>query len=101
MEFKKELAIEGRFRKDEKFHVVTTTVADKSEKGWHKLKSLEEAKAELERIKREDEWQRQHKRCKPQTCGCIGISTEYYSEFDLVELRIKERQVSKWYLVEE
>ena len=43
MEFRKEWAIEGRWRKDKKFHVVTGTVADSSERGWHKFKSLEEA----------------------------------------------------------
>lgn len=100
MEFRKEWAIEGRFRKDEKFHVVTRSATDCSEIGWHWFKSLEEAQDELNRIKRAEEWQRKNKRCKPQTCGMISIETEYYSDFDLVELRIIERQVSNWYIVE-
>ena len=100
MKFKKEWVIEGRFRKDEKFHVVTKSVADRSELGWHWIKSLEEAKDELNRIKRQDEWERERKARKAQSCGMISISTEYYSDYDLVELRISERQVSNWYIVE-
>lgn len=100
MDFRKEYAIEGRWKKDTKFHVVTSTVADNSERGWHKIKSLEEARSEVKRIQAEQQWQQKHKKCKPMTCGCIGISTEYYSDYDLVELRIIERQVSNWYIVE-
>ena len=54
----------------------------------------------LNRIKAQEEWEQKHKQRKSQTCGCIGISTEYYSEYDIVEFRIIERQVSKWYIVE-
>lgn len=28
--------------------------------------------------------------------GSIGIGTEYYSEYDLLDLEIQSRQVTKW-----
>ena len=85
-----EYRITGRFRKDDKCHVVD----------WNRKWTLADAKHRLNEIQKLAEWEMTHKNCKPNTCGMIGISTEYYSDYDLLELRIESREVSPWSIVE-
>ena len=85
-ETRTEYRITGRFRKDEKRHVV-----DYSWK-WAK----EDVERRLKEIEEKEKWQREHKRCKAVQCGMVGISTEYHSDYDLLELRIESREVTKW-----
>ena len=38
----------------------------------------------------------EYKKCKAITCGIITVNTEYHSDYDLLELRIESREVTKW-----
>lgn len=85
-----EYRITGRFRgSGGKRHVV-----DRDPK-W----TLADAERRLNEIQKQAEWEMTHKKCKPTTCGMIGISTEYYSDYDLLDLRIESREVSPWSIV--
>lgn len=81
-----EYRIIGRFRKEERFHVV-----DRSTK-WTK----EDAERRLAELKKSAEWEMENKRRKSTQAGSIGISTEYYSDYDLLDLKIQSRQVTPW-----
>lgn len=85
-----EYRITGRFRKSDKRHVVD----------WNRKWTLADAENRLNEIQKQAEWEMTHKKCKPTTCGMIEISTEYYSDYDLLELRIESREVSPWSIVE-
>lgn len=85
-ECRTEYRITGRFRKDEKRHIVDCS--------WRWTK--EDAERRLRELEHEVQWEMEHKRRKSTTCGMIGISTEYYSDYDLLELRIESREVTKW-----
>ena len=65
-----EYRITGRFRKDDKRHVVD------GNRKW----TLDDAKNRLREIQHQTEWEMTQRKCKPTTCGMIGISTEYYSD---------------------
>lgn len=80
-----EYRIVGRFVKDEKPHVI-----DRDPK-WSKA----DAERRLQEIKQQEE--RAKKRgCYTSSVGLIGISTPYYSEYELVDLKIQSREVSAW-----
>lgn len=81
-----EYRIIGRFRKDEKSHVV-----DRNAK-WTK----EDAERRLAELKKSAEWEMENKRRKSTQAGSIGVSTEYYSDYDLLDLKIQSRQVTPW-----
>lgn len=85
-----EYRITGKFRKDDKRHVVD------SNRKW----TLADAKRRLEEVQRQVEWEIKHRKCKPTNCGMIGITTEYYSDYDLLELRIESREIIPWNIVE-
>lgn len=82
---KMEYRIVGRFVKDEKSHVVD-----------HNLKwTLQDAQRRLEELKREVEVAKKRGE-HVSNCGGIGISTPFYSEYELVDLRIQSREVTPW-----
>ena len=85
-ECKIEYRITGRFRKSDKRHVVD------SNRKWTK----KDAECRLKEIEQNVKWEMEHKKCKPVVCGMIGISTEYHSDYDLLELRIESREVTNW-----
>lgn len=81
-----EYRIIGRFRKDEKFHVVDFNRKWTFDDAMHRLKELQlKSKREIENKSR-----------SVQTCGSIGISTPYYSEYDLLDLKIQTREITPW-----
>lgn len=57
--------------------------------------SLEEAKYEVERMKREDGCDRRNSGSTV-VCGSIGVSTQHYSEYDIVAYRISKREVTPY-----
>lgn len=83
---KKEYRITGRFRKDSTRHTV-----DRNAK-WTKA----DAERRLKEIEAQSKWEMEHKAVKPTQCGMFSIDTPYYSEYDLLELRIESREVSDW-----
>ncbi|HHT96644.1 MAG TPA: hypothetical protein GXZ90_01960 [Clostridiales bacterium] len=83
---KKEYRITGRIRKDEKRHVVD------SSKKWN----LQDAQKRLKQIELKEEYQRKNKKVKAIQSGMISVSTEYHSNYDLLELRIECRDVTPW-----
>lgn len=85
-ETRTEYRITGRFRKDEKRHVV-----DFSRK-WTKL----DAEKRLKELERDVKWEMEHKTQKAVSCGMISVGTQYYSDYDLLDLRIESREVTKW-----
>ena len=76
-----EYRIVGRFRKDSKKHIVDFNRKWKKQDVEKRLRELtEESQKEIER-------------------KCIrseGLELEYYSEYDLLDLEIQSRKVSKW-----
>lgn len=81
-----EYCVVGRFRKDKKFHVML-----------HRAESLGVAERYMEKIKTESEWEIKHKKCKAASAGSFGVESEYYTDLDLVEMRILKREVTPWY----
>ena len=83
--FKTEYRIIGRFVKDDKPHVVD----------WSPRWTEQDAKQRLEELIRAQE---KEKRQGGSTTvyGSIGVSTPYLPEYELVDLKIQSRQVSKW-----
>ena len=77
-----EYRVAGRFRGDTKRHCV-----DGSKK-WTK----EDAERRLRELQQDAEYEIENKKRKVSGMA----STEYYSEYDLLELRIESRKVSKW-----
>ena len=83
---KTEYRIIGRFRKDEKSHVVD----------WNLNWTREDAERRLDELKKQSEREMSNKKRTSTQVGMIGVSTEYYSEYDLLDLRIQSRQVTAW-----
>lgn len=94
MKTKKEWVILGRFRKDEKFHTVDGGVLGT------KFKTIEEVRARLKVLKAENEAEMKAQKCRGQSFGLIAIETQYHSDYDIVEWKIREREVTPWYDVE-
>lgn len=95
MKTKKEWAILGRFRKDDKFHCVINGSI-----GTMRFNSIEEVHKQLQKLKAEQEAEIASKTRRAQSVGGLGVSTPYYSEYDIVEWKIMEREVTPWYDVE-
>lgn len=91
-----EYSIWGRWRKETKLRLVTRSIADNSKIGWHYMRSLDEAIAECERLKKNSAWEMENKKRKAVQCGLISVDTEYYSDYDLLDLCIRVRTVSSW-----
>lgn len=83
---KTEYRIIGRFRKDDKSHVVD----------WNRNWTKEDAERRLDELKRKSEQGMSSKKRTSTQVGMIGVSTEYYSEYDLLDLKIQSRQVTAW-----
>lgn len=83
---KTEYRIIGRFRKDEKPHVVD------SDRKW----TLEDAQKRLMELETTAKLEIERKQRKASACGSFSVSTPYYSEYDLLDLGIQVRQVSPW-----
>lgn len=80
-----EYRIIGRFAKDDKPHVVDYNCK------WTKA----QAENRLKELKEREERAKEKKRYTDSING-IGIETEYYSDYELLDLRIQSRQVTKW-----
>ena len=90
----KEYAVLGRFRKDSKFSTLATRSEDMS-----KLTDRKEAERIMEGLRAKAE-RDIRKKSRPSTqIGMISVSTPYYSDYDVVEFRIVEREVSAWEIV--
>ncbi len=102
IEYKREWMIRGKVRGTGKWDIRVETIADNSNRGWHRITSYEEAAQEMERLKQNSEWEIANKKLKPMNVGG-GFSADmaYYSEYDVIEWEIRERQVSVWYSPEE
>lgn len=86
MEMKTEYRIIGRFRKNEKPHVV-----DRDTK-W----TLSDAEHRLEELKSLSKREMDRKSRTPMNVGMISVCTPYSSEYDLLDLKIQERKVTSW-----
>ena len=76
-----EYRIVGRFRKDSKKHVVDFNKRWQQEDVEKRFKELiEDSQKEIEKKRRRSE----------------GLELKYYSEYDLLELEIQSRKVSRW-----
>lgn len=84
-----EYIITGRFVKDDKPHNLSTIIRNKAE-----------AERMLDDIKRKEE-QAQKKGKYTDKAGCFGVETPYYSDYALTDIKIWEREVSKWTEVKE
>lgn len=84
MEKKYEYRIVGRFRSEEKYHVVGGNS--------HKFKTKEEAEKELKRLKDDSELEMRSKKCKSNGV----VESEYYSDYDLLDLKIQCREITPW-----
>jgi len=82
---KTQYRIVGRFAKDEKTHVVD----------WDPKWTKEDAERRLKELVHQNELDKQ-RGCHVNYVGCIGVSTPYYSEYELMDLRIQSREVSEW-----
>ena len=81
-----EYRIVGRFRKDDKPHLVDWNRKWTYEDALHRLGELQEkSKRNMEREKRDTYF-----------AGSIEVGTEYYSEYDLLDLKIQSREVTPW-----
>lgn len=83
---KTQYRITGRFRGKTERHVVD----------WSAKWSLRDAMIRLDQLQKQSEREMNSKKRDTQFCGSIGIGTEYYSEYDLLELRIESREVTPW-----
>lgn len=84
--YKIEYRITGRFRGSDSRHVV-----DFSRTWTH-----DDAKKRFDELKRISEAEMKNKVRKSMNVGMISVGTQYNSEYDLLELRIESRRVSKW-----
>lgn len=84
MEKKYAYRIVGRFRSEEKHHVVGGVL--------NQFKTREDAESELKRLQDNSEWEMKNKRCKPNEV----FESKYYSEYDLLDLKIQQREISPW-----
>lgn len=82
---KTQYRIIGRFAKNEKPHVVD----------WNPKWTKDDAERRLRVIKAEEERAKQ-RGAYIQAAGSLGVSTPYYSEYELLDLKIQSRQVSEW-----
>ena len=81
-----EYRITGRFRMKEKRHVVDTG-----------FKNLAEAQKRLQDLERQSEREMaKKKRTVMNAGGGLGLSVECHSDYDLLELRIESRLVTRW-----
>ena len=80
-----EYRIIGRFAKDEKPHVVDFN------RNW----TLADAERRLHELVREGKQEKKNGGSTTK-CGCIGISTPYYPEYELLDLKIQSRTVTSW-----
>lgn len=85
-EMRTEYRIVGRFRKDAKKHVVD----------WNRKWTHSDALQRLAQLKEQSAHEMNAKKRDTEYVGSIGIGTEYYSEYDLLDLEIQSRQVTKW-----
>lgn len=85
-EMRTEYRIVGRFRKDAKKHVVD----------WNRKWTRTDALQRLAQLKEQSTREMNAKKRDTEYVGSIGIGTEYYSEYDLLDLEIQSRQVTKW-----
>jgi len=53
-------------------------------------------KKRLKELERYVKWEMEHKTRKAVSCGMISMGTPYYSDYDLLDLRIESREVTKW-----
>lgn len=83
---KEQFRITGRFRKDENRHVVDRDPKWSSRDAYRRLKELRE----------QAEWEMKHKQRKAIQAGFLSVGEEYYSDYDLLDLRVESRQVSPW-----
>lgn len=89
MEMRTCYRITGIFRMDlkkDKRHVVD------SDPKW----DLDAAKSRLSELQKQAQWEIDNRKRKAQAAGSFSVETEYYSDFDLLDLRIESRQVSPW-----
>ena len=85
-EMRTEYRIVGRFHKDTKKHVVD----------WNRKWTHADALQRLAQLKEQSAREMNAKKRDTEYVGSIGIGTEYYSEYDLLDLEIQSRQVTKW-----
>lgn len=90
-EMRTEYRIVGRFRKDEKKHVVD----------WNRKWTYADAVNRLNQLKEQSAREMNAKKRDTEYVGSIGIGTAYYSEYDLLDLTIQSRQVTKWSAMED
>ena len=95
MKTRKEWVIMGRFRKDDQFHCVVNGSISIT-----KFKSIEEVRERLKIMQAEEEAAIASKKRPGYYAGSVGVDTPYYSDYDIVEWQIREREVTLWYNVE-
>lgn len=81
-----EYRITGRLRCEKKRHIVDFN------KKWTKSDVVRR----FNEIKHDAELEMEQGARKPNFVGIIGISTEYHSDYDLLDLRIESREVTAW-----
>lgn len=82
-----EYRITGRFRKNDKRHVV-----DQNRK-WTRV----DARRRLAELKEQSEREMASKKRTVMNAGNgIGVSTSYDSDYDLLDLKLESREVSPW-----
>lgn len=80
-----EYRIIGRFAKDDRPHVVD----------WNRKWTKKDAENRLNQlIKREAEAKK--KGYTTDVVGSLGVSTAYYSDYELLDLKIQSREVTQW-----
>lgn len=60
-----------------------------------RMTTLEEAKYEIERLKRRDAAARQ-RGYSTDYCGGFGVSVAHYSDYDIIAFRIRKREVTPY-----
>ena len=85
---KTEYRILGRFAKDSKHHVVRGCAGDR-------ITDISTAKIILSQIERE-EAKAKKRGAHVSRCGTIGIESPYYSDYELLDLKIQSREVTEW-----
>lgn len=84
-----EYRITGKFRGSEKRHVVDY------DRSWTK----EQAESRFEELKLKSEYEMNNKCRKAEACGLISVGTPYYSDCDLLDLKLQSREVTPWSVV--
>jgi hypothetical protein len=85
---KKQYRIIGRFRSEEKFHVV--------DGGFKPFTDYAVAEKRLNELIEQSKLEMKFKQRKAENAGYVSIGTEYHSDYDLLDLRIQEREVTPW-----